>query len=161
MAASMRTRVTQLLDELGVAYELRRHAHEAYSAESAAHHRGIRISQVVKCMVGTTGTAYVAMLIPGNRRLKTSKARRHLGADKLALAATDKLTDELGLTVGAIAPLHLLGRAHMLMDPTVLHEEYVDISSGDPLAGVLLRSADLREAVDAELVAITSTNLSQ
>jgi prolyl-tRNA editing enzyme YbaK/EbsC (Cys-tRNA(Pro) deacylase) len=118
----------------------------------------VRISQVVKCMVGTTGGSYVVMLIPGNRRLKSSKARKHLGAEQLALAPADELRTDLGLTVGAIAPLHLLGQARMLMDPSVLDEEFVDISSGNPLAGVMLRSDDLRDALDAELVAMTSTN---
>lgn len=152
----VQTRVTQLLDELGISHQLQSHAVEAYSAEAVAHHRGVRISQVVKCMVGTTGSSYVVMLIPGDRRLKSSKARRHLGAEKLALAPVAELTNELGLIVGAIAPLHLLGNARMLMDPSVLEEEFVDISSGDPLAGVKLRSTDLRDAVQAELVAMTS-----
>jgi Cys-tRNA(Pro)/Cys-tRNA(Cys) deacylase len=152
----VQTRVTELLDELGVPHELQRHDVEAYSAEAVAHYRGMRISQVVKCMVGTTGAAYVVMLIPGNRRLKSSKARKHLGADTLALAPVEELTSELGLTVGAIAPLHLIGIARMLMDPSVLEEEFVDISSGDPLAGVKLRSTDLRDAVQAELVPMTS-----
>jgi prolyl-tRNA editing enzyme YbaK/EbsC (Cys-tRNA(Pro) deacylase) len=152
----VQTRVTQLLDELGVPHQLQPHAVEAYSAEAVAHYRGVRISQVVKCMVGTTGSEYVVMLIPGDRRLKSSKARRHLGAEQLALAPVEELTNALGLIVGAIAPLHLLGSARMLMDPSVLAEEFVDISSGDPLAGVKLRSTDLRDAVQAELVAMTS-----
>lgn len=79
-----------------------------------------------------------------------------LGAE--TLAPVEELTSEPGLTVGAIAPLQLLGVARMLTDPSVLEEEFVDISSGDPLAGVKLRSTDLREAVQAELVAMTSTD---
>ena len=44
------------------------------------------------------------------------------------------------------------------MDPSVLEEEIVDISSGDPLAGIELRSAELSAYLGAELVEMISKN---
>jgi prolyl-tRNA editing enzyme YbaK/EbsC (Cys-tRNA(Pro) deacylase) len=43
------------------------------------------------------------------------------------------------------------------MDPTVLEEELVDISSGGPCAGIELASADLREFVGAQVEDIVSS----
>ena len=154
----MITEVTRCLDELGVAYTIRAHEAPAYTAEDAALHRGIALSQIVKCLIGSSGDSLVAMLLPGDRRLKSSLARKHLGAHHLALAEPGSL-EAMGLIVGAIAPYHLLGRARMLMDPSVMEERLVDISSGDLCAGVELESEQLLQTTGAELVPIVSTRV--
>jgi prolyl-tRNA editing enzyme YbaK/EbsC (Cys-tRNA(Pro) deacylase) len=147
------------LDELGVPYTLKPHEKPALTCETAAEERGVRVSQIVKCMVGTTDAGdLVVMLLPGDRTLKSSRARKHLGAASLELVDPARLADELGLTVGAISPLQLLGRATMLMDPSVLDEELVDISAGDPMVGVELSSADLARILGAEMVEVVSRN---
>ena len=147
------------LERLGVPYTLKPHEKPALTCETAAAERGVRVSQIVKCMVGTTDRGQmVVMLLPGDRTLKSSKARKHLGAGGLALVDPERLAGDLGLTVGAISPLQLLGRATMLMDPTVLEEELVDISAGDPMIGVELASKDLARILDAQMVEIVSLN---
>jgi prolyl-tRNA editing enzyme YbaK/EbsC (Cys-tRNA(Pro) deacylase) len=154
----MQTSVTSVLDDLKVPYQLKEHSNPALTADLAAAERHVRLSQIVKCMVGTTGTELVVMLIPGDRKLKSSKARKYLKAAKLDLVDPTALSEEMGLTVGAIAPVQLIGKARMLMDPSVLDEERVDISSGDPMAGVELSSATLREILQAELIPMISQN---
>lgn len=154
----MRTAVTDHLDARGVEYRVRRHEREALTAELAAAERGVRLAQIVKCMVAIDAEDRLhALLLPGDRRLKLRKARRGLGGIALQLADREQLAAELDLTVGAIAPFQLLAHgAVMVCDPTVLDEEWVDISSGDPLAGVELRSRDLVRLLDAMLLDIVS-----
>jgi Cys-tRNA(Pro)/Cys-tRNA(Cys) deacylase len=154
----MNTEVTDLLDGMDISYEIKEHSQPALTAETAAEERGVRVSQIVKCMVGRAGSSLVVMMIPGDKTLKSSKARKYMGAQSLDLVPPEVLKSELGLTVGAIAPLQLIGRARMLMDPSVLEEELVDISSGDPMAGVELRSSELRDLLGAEMVAMVSAN---
>jgi prolyl-tRNA editing enzyme YbaK/EbsC (Cys-tRNA(Pro) deacylase) len=98
------------------------------------------------------------MLIPGDRTLKSSKARKWLKTPSLQLVPPKRLAEEHGLIVGAISPIQLLGKAAILMDPKVLEEEFVDISSGDPLSGVELSSKDLLAVLKADLVDIVSAN---
>jgi prolyl-tRNA editing enzyme YbaK/EbsC (Cys-tRNA(Pro) deacylase) len=149
--------VVAFLEERGVPHKLKPHANPALTCETAALERGVRVSQIVKCMVGATETdRLVVMLIPGDRTLKSSRARKHIAAQSLTLVAPARLADELGMTVGAISPIQLLGRARMLMDPSVLDEELVDISAGDPLLGIELSSKDLATVLDAEMVEIIS-----
>jgi Cys-tRNA(Pro) deacylase len=151
--------VVAFLEERGVPYTLKPHANPALTCETAALERGVRVSQIVKCMVGETETEQiVVMLIPGDRTLKSSRARKHIAARSLSLVAPARLADELGMTVGAISPIQFLGRARMLMDPSVLEEESVDISAGDPLLGIELSSNDLATVLEAELVEIISKN---
>ena len=155
----MKTSVTEYLDDIGVEYTVKTHSQPALTCEVAAQERGVRVSQIVKCMVGDTdGGDLVVMLLPGDRTLKSSRARKFLGVQALNLVDPNRLADELGLTVGAISPIQLIGKSTILMDPTVLDEEIVDISSGDPLAGVELASADLRDILDAQMTEIISKN---
>jgi Cys-tRNA(Pro) deacylase len=153
------TTVTDYLDQQGVAYTIKTHSRPALTCETAAAERGVRVSQIVKCMIGETETGQVVvMLLPGDKTLKSSKARKFLGAKSLQLVPPPRLAEEFGLTVGAISPVQLLDRSTILMDPSVLDEKTVDISSGDPLAGVELAAADLRDVLDARLVEMVSTS---
>jgi Cys-tRNA(Pro) deacylase len=153
------TPVTDYLDDHGIAFQLKEHQQSALTCESAAVERGVRVSQIVKCMVGETDRGELAvMLLPGDRRLKSSKARKWLKAGRLDLIPPDRLAAEHGLVVGAISPIQLLGKAQILMDPSVLDEELVDISSGDPMAGIELPSTVLRDLLKAEVVSIVSTS---
>jgi Cys-tRNA(Pro) deacylase len=141
-----------------VPFLVKPHEHEAFASEDVARQRGVRISQIVKCMVARSASGeLVALLIPGDKRLKLRKVRKFLGGSPLALVDPDELENEHGLIVGAISPIQLLGKARIFMDPTVLEEELVDISSGGPCAGIELASADLREFVGAQVEDIVSS----
>lgn len=154
----VRTPVTDHLDDLGIAYLVRGHTRPALTAELAASERGVRLSQIAKCMIAADaeGRPYV-LLVPGDRRLELRKARRGLGGIGLQLMQRDTLGERFGLTVGAISPIQFLPvGAVFVCDPMLLEEEWVDISSGDPLAGVELRSRDLVAVLDARVLDIVS-----
>lgn len=154
----MRTAVTDHLDEAGVEYRLRVHQQPALTSEAAAAERGVRLSQIAKCMIAEDpdGRLFV-LLLPGDRTLKIRKARAGLGGIRLDLVDREELRGRLGLTVGAISPVQLLGvAAGFVCDPTLLDEEWVDISSGDAMAGVELRSQDLLDLLDGQVLDIRS-----
>lgn len=155
----MKTEVTDTLDAAGIDYEIKTHAQPALTCETAAAERGVRVSQIVKCMVGEIdGGQLVVMLIPGDKTLKSSKARKAIKAGTLNLVDPARLAEDLGLIVGAISPIQLMDKARILMDPSVLNEDVVDISSGDPLAGVELRSTDLQQLLGATMIEMVSLN---
>jgi prolyl-tRNA editing enzyme YbaK/EbsC (Cys-tRNA(Pro) deacylase) len=154
----METEVTKALEAAGVTFEVRKHSEPVFTCETAAAERGVRVAQIVKCMVGRSPEGQLfAMLIPGDRLLKLKKARKHAGMG-IDLVSPDELAGNLGLTVGAISPVQLVEHARILMDPTVMDEEVVDISSGDPLAGIELRSQALCDLLQAEVTEIISTS---
>jgi prolyl-tRNA editing enzyme YbaK/EbsC (Cys-tRNA(Pro) deacylase) len=62
-----------------------------------------------------------------------------------------------GYEPGAIAPVGMGQVRTILMDPALLEEESVTISSGHPEAGIRLRSADLLRAVSATVVTVASS----
>ena len=77
---------------------------------------------------------------------------------RLDVIVPDELEKELGLIVGAISPLTFPKDTKFYIDPTVLDEDYVDISSGDPKAGIELLSKDLVKLVDGKVCDIISSN---
>ncbi|MGL5827498.1 MAG: aminoacyl-tRNA deacylase [Nocardioides sp.] len=152
------TPTSDFLDSRDIQYEIKPHDQPAYTCETAAAARGVRVSQIVKCMIGQDENGkLIVMLIPGHKSLKSSKARKHIQAKRLDLVAPADL-EELGLTVGAISPTQLIGTSRILMDPSVLDEKIVDISSGHPLAGVELSSVELQRVLAAEMVEMVSLN---
>jgi prolyl-tRNA editing enzyme YbaK/EbsC (Cys-tRNA(Pro) deacylase) len=149
--------VTKPLDEAGVPFTIKPHTEVALTAVEAAQERGVRVSQIVKCMVARSEQGDLcAALLPGDRTLKLRKVRKVVGSP-LALVDPQELADDMGLTIGAISPFHLVGKARIFMDPTVLEEELVDISSGDLRAGIELPSKALRMVLDAEIFDLISS----
>jgi Cys-tRNA(Pro) deacylase len=149
--------VTRPLNDAGIQFTIKPHEQVAFTATDAAEHRGVRVSQIVKCLVARSEQGDLcAALLPGDRTLKLRKVRKVIGSP-LALVDPRELASDMGLTVGAISPFHLVGKARIFMDPTVLEEELVDISSGDLRAGIELRSKALLEVLDAEICDLIST----
>ena len=155
----METKVTKILDQKGIKYVLKKHENEALTCELAAKERNCKISQIVKTMVGKDdkGNFHVS-LIPGDKILKLKKVRKEAGGIKVDLVNPSSIAQELGLIVGAISPLVFPENTQFYIDPTVLKEEYIDISSGDPFAGIELLSKDLVTLVHGKVCDIISSN---
>jgi prolyl-tRNA editing enzyme YbaK/EbsC (Cys-tRNA(Pro) deacylase) len=154
-----RTTVTDFLDQQGIVYEVKSHTTPAYSACDVARERDVRLSQILKAMIGCDkeGNLIVAM-IPGDRLLKLKKLRRAAGRVSIGLAHPSLLAEDLGLLVGAISPTQLVGLADFYMDQSVLAEKIVDISSGSPFAGVQLDPRDLAACLRPCICDLVSEN---
>ena len=155
----METDVTRMLNDAGIPYTPKPHAKPVYTCEDAARERGVRVSQIVKCMVGKDPKGEIhVMLIPGDKTLKIKKARQLAGGIRIELISPEKLAQEHGLTVGAISPTQFLGKARFYMDNSVFEEENIDISSGNPDAGVELKAEALCSLLGARCCDIISTS---
>nr|WP_294516694.1 YbaK/EbsC family protein [uncultured Rhodopila sp.] len=155
----METVVTRFLAERGIPYTLKRHVFPAYNCEDAARARGVRISQIVKCMVGmdVEGGLHV-MLIPGDRILKLKKVRPLAGGLKIDLMCRETLAENYDVTVGAISPTQFFGIASFYMDHSVFLEDDVDISSGDLTAGIEVSAGRLEQLLGAMRCDIVSVS---
>jgi len=155
----METKITKILDQKEIKYTLKQHENEALTCELAAKERNCKVSQIVKTMVGKDdkGNFHVS-LIPGDKILKIKKVRKEAGGIKIDLIDPSQITQELGLIVGAISPLIFPENTQFYIDSTVLNEKYVDISSGNPLAGIELLSKDLVTLVHGKVCDIISSN---
>lgn len=146
------------LKEQNVSYQIKRHSKTVYTSEEAAQERGVRLSQIVKTMFlsNKEGNIIVGVL-PGDRRLDRKKIKKVSGCQDLRLMDKESIEKQTGFTVGAISPvLNKLRDLAMFVDPSVFEEELLDISSGDPNAGIELARNDLKKLLKhATVVDIT------
>jgi Cys-tRNA(Pro) deacylase len=154
----MGTIITKVFDNHGIKYIIKKHKKSVFTCEEAAQERNVRISQILKCMLGkdADGNTYV-MLIPGNKMLKIKKMRQILNGIRVELIPSRELFDTFGVIVGAISPIQFLGKAKYFLDKTALLEEIVDISSGLPDAGIELKIYDLISLLNPMICDIISS----
>jgi len=150
----MNTAVTEKLDELQIEYKIKPHTKPVYTSEDAARERGVRLSQIVKTMLlmDENGGIVVAVL-PGDKRLDLKKLKKLTEVKDLRFVDREIVEQRLGFVAGAIAPIaELLEGMPTFVDPAVFFEKMVDISSGDPRAGLELKSEDLQELLGGSVV---------
>jgi len=155
----LKTAITDFLDEQKVSYRVRYHSKPVFTSEEAARQRGVRLSQVVKTMLLADRDDVLVAVIPSHRRLDVKKLKKISGRKNLQFMDKGVIELKTGLTVGAVAPIGpILGGIPIFVDPSVFEEEWLDISSGDPNAGLELQRDDLRKLLkEATFVDIVKT----
>jgi len=142
----LHTRVTRYLDERSVPYKIKFHSKPVFTSEEAAVERGVRLSQVIKTMLLTDGEEILIAVLPSDRKLDTKKIKKLTGHKNLQFMGKESIEQKTGLTMGAVAPVGCgFEELHMFVDPSVFEEEFLDISSGDPKAGLELHREDLKD----------------
>lgn len=152
----MQTNVTKLLDENSIGYLVKPHSKKVYTCEEAAIERGVRVEQIVKCMVvKVAANEFIMALIPGNKRLSLKQLARACGVKRVSIASREEVQAVTGYPVGAISPIGIRKRnIDIYMDDSVKNEEFVDISSGRPDAGIELTSSNLIDLLNPHISTI-------
>ena len=155
----MDTKVTQLLDSHGVPYRLLAHAEPVFTVETAAAQRGVVKEEMVKSILmreKSQPRRYVMACVLGDSRVDYKAVRVHLPGDwkRLTFASAAEIVDITGYVQGAVAPLCLPADVPVLFDETVEQSERVNISSGDPMAGLEMDPHDLIRLAKGSLAPI-------
>ena len=142
----MKTVITEKLEALELNFTVKPHSQPVYTSEAAARERGVRLSQIVKTMLlMDRKQKMVVAVLPGDKKLDLKKIKKHMGVKDLRFLDRETIEQRLGLVAGAIAPIaELFGDIPVLVDPAVFQEDVVDISSGDPRAGLELTRENLK-----------------
>jgi prolyl-tRNA editing enzyme YbaK/EbsC (Cys-tRNA(Pro) deacylase) len=98
--------------------------------------------------------------VTGNTRLDPQAVREHLPGDwkRLSFATAEEISNVAGYTMGAVAPLCLPEDVPVVFDVAISNCAKVNISSGDPLAGLELNASDLITTSGAILAPIAMQN---
>ena len=111
----------------------------AVTAEIAARLLGVPLASIVKTMVLTDGTRFVAAILPGDRRLDRKRVAAVLETGSLRFATAAEVLAQTGFPAGGVAPL---GFAH----PTAVVVD--DSLSGQVIGGGGREDLLIRIAVD-------------
>ena len=155
---TINTRVTQLLDTNGVSYRILPHSEPVYTVAAAAEQRGVDVEDMVKSiLLRDKGRRYVMACVSGIDRLDPKALRVHLEGDwkRLSFASAEEIQQVTGYVQGAVEPLGLTQEIPIVFDDSIAHRTRVNISSGDPMAGLELNPDDLIQLSGAQLADIT------
>ena len=94
--------------------------------------------------------------VTGDARLDPKAVRAHLGDEwqRLSFASAEEIYQVTGYVQGAIAPLCLPEDVPVIFDEAIARCQKVNISSGDPMAGLELDPQDLKRLAGAQQASI-------
>jgi Cys-tRNA(Pro)/Cys-tRNA(Cys) deacylase len=153
------TPVTRALEAAAVPYRVLLQRAPALTVESAASARGVAPREMVKSLLlreKKGAGRFVLACLPGDRQLDLKAVRASLGEGwrRLCFASDAELFEQTGLRRGAVAPVALRTDLPILFDPSIATRALVNISSGDPSAGVELDARALITLTGARLAPI-------
>lgn len=152
----MKTNVMRILGKMGVGYVVKAHSRPVYTSEDAAQERGVRLSQIAKTMlVKLADGKCIVALIPGDRKLDLKGLGKLAGSNKMQFLPREEVRKFTGYEPGAVSPVGMVRNYTIFFDKALLQEEFIDISSGLPNAGVELRSADLLRILKATVAEVS------
>ena len=155
----IKTKITDLLDAQNITYRLLPHSEPVFTVEAAAAQRGVVKEEMVKSILlrEKNGERYVMACVTGEARLKPQAVRAQLeGWKRLTFATSAEIQAVTGCVQGAVAPLCLPDDVPVFFDEIIAACEKVNISSGDPMAGLELAGQDLIKLAGARLAPIAN-----
>jgi len=153
------TKITRLLDAEDIPYTLLKHSEPVFTVETAAAQRGVIMEEMVKSILLREKSGlrrYVMACVLGAMRLDYKAVRMHLGGDwkRLTFARGEEIENVTGYVMGAVAPLGLPDDVPVVFDVAIIECVNVNISSGDPMAGIEMEPGDLVRLAGAQLASI-------
>lgn len=104
------------------------------------------------------------VLVAGPAQVDWKKLRRLVGRSRIRMATEDEVLEVTGYRVGTVSPFGLKDQARpefdrrvrVLIEAHVLKEEEISTGSGSRDVAIIMKSADLRRALEkAEVVSLT------
>lgn len=141
------TKITQFLSSEGIIYRLLPHSEPVFTVEAAAAQRGVVKEEMVKSILlrERRKHRFVMACVTGSTRLDPQAVREYLPGDwkRLSFASAEEIIEVTGFLKGAVAPLCLPDNVPVVFDIAISNYAKVNISSGDPMAGIELDASDL------------------
>ena len=99
------------------------------------------------------------VLVAGRDQVDWRKLRQLVGRSRVRMATEEEVLDVTGYRVGTVSPFGLKTQVRVLIDESVLKEEEVSIGSGVRNMAIILKSAELRQALgESEIVSLLESS---
>lgn len=145
------------LDKRNIPHQVFRHETSVTSFEQAAADRNQRPEQIVRSILfQIRPEEFMMILVAGREQVDWKKLRQLVGRSRVRMATEEEVLDVTGYRVGTVSPFGMKNQVKVLIDESVLKEEEISIGSGVRNMAIILKSADLRQALgNPEIVALT------
>ena len=148
------------LEKLNIHHQVFRHETPVLSFEQAAADRDQRPEQIVRSILfQIRPEEFVMVLVAGRDQVDWRKLRQLVGRSRVRMATEEEVLDVTGYRVGTVSPFGLKTQVRVLIDESVLKEEEVSIGSGVRNMAIILKSAELRQALgESEIVSLLESS---
>jgi len=153
------------LDSLGIEHRVFLHEGPVSSFEQAASDRKQRPEQVVRSILfQIRPEEFLMVLMAGPAQIDWRSLRKYVGRSRVRMATEEEVLEVTGYRVGTVSPFGLKNQARpefdrrvqVLIEASVLKEEEISIGSGVRNMAIIMKSADLRQALaDSEIVSLS------
>jgi Cys-tRNA(Pro) deacylase len=138
------TKVLSFLRQQQIHHRLLMQEKPSLTIEDAARQRGIRSSQMVKCiLLRDMDQQYALACVPGHLSVDPKKVRACLCWRRMTCVDSHDVLSITGYPTGAVTPLLLKTPMPILFDPYCRQEREITISSGHRRAGIAMHIHDL------------------
>ena len=136
-------RITALLREYHLPFELLEHEHVHTSAD-AAKVRGTLLEEAAKALVlhDRTNNAFFMCIVSGHKKLDLKKIKQVRNATNVSLAHPEDVLKATGCPVGTVPPFPVLFGLDGYCDGGVLENEYVVFSAGSNYVSIRMASKE-------------------
>jgi len=144
------------LDELNIPHQVFKHETPVTSFEQAASDRNQRPEQVVRSILfQIRPEEFLMVLVAGREQVDWKKLRQYVGRSRVRMATEEEVLEVTGYRIGTVSPFGLKNHVKVLIDASVLKEEEISVGSGVRNMAIIMKSADLHQALnEAELVSL-------
>ena len=144
------------LEKLNIPHQVFKHEIPVTSFEQAAADRNQRPEQVVRSILfQIRPEEFLMVLVAGREQVDWKKLRQFVGRSRVRMATEEEVLEVTGYRIGTVSPFGLKNMVKILVDASVLKEEEISIGSGVRNTAIILKSADLREALkESEVVSL-------
>ncbi len=145
-------KIEDILNERGVWFERFEHEAVRTSEEAAAVRKGYTLAQGAKALVvrvkNEKGKQFVMIVVPGNRRFDTKKAKTVLGAKDVRFASPQEVAElTSGVVPGGVPPFGNLFGLDVYADESVVRNEKIIFNAGDKRVSIGMYATDYKEIV--------------
>ena len=141
--------VSLALEKMNIPHQIFRHETPVDSFEKAASDRGQRPSQIVRTILfRVSEEEFALVLVAGPGQISWKILRKLLGKSRITMATEEEVLAVTGYRIGTVGPFGLAKPVQMFIEAGVLKEEEVSIGSGMRDTAVIIKSADLKKALE-------------
>jgi len=149
-------RVREALEAAGLKTEIVKLEASARTAQLAAQALGVPLGSIVKSLLFLADGEPVLVLTAGDRRADPVKLKKLLGAQRVKLAAAERVRDETGFSVGGVPPVGHRTPLPTWIDESLSRFETVYAAAGHPHAVFSITWAELKRATNGHVADVTN-----
>lgn len=151
--------VAAALAQQSVPHRVFRHGGPVHSLEQAAAERGQQPRQIVRSILfRLRDDDYAMVLAAGPDQLSWRALRRYFGRSRITMAKADEVLAVTGYPIGAVGPFGMARELPIFIDHSVTVPDEISIGSGQRGVTVILRTADLLQALPKAEIADLRTD---